>query len=253
MLQVVYTPDVIADGNIEGWIASIVDVTDRRLAETQRDWLITEVNHRVKNTLATVLSIAHQSFKKRRSFEQSISSFENRIRALAQTHTRLAETNWSGVPLQTIIDDEMAPYRTDGNVRAAGPDIRLSPRCALSLAMAFHELATNAAKYGGLSAQGGSVEVKWETDQPARELRLCWVERGGPTVRPPKTSGFGRRLLEKGVASDLEGTVQLHFGGDGVTCLITFPLGRQAAPADEVVAGKLNHLTGEVAPKVIWQ
>jgi PAS domain S-box-containing protein len=233
MLRVVYTPDRTEQGDIEGWIASIVDVTEHRQTESQRDLLIAEVNHRVKNTLATVISIAHQSFKRQQPLDISIRSFDERIRALAQTHTRLAEVSWSGVALRTIIEDELAPYRTNDNVDIAGPDVRLSPKGALSLGMAFHELATNAAKYGALSNKGGSVEVAWEIDGAANEIHLAWTELGGPQVERPDRRGFGCVLLEKALPSDLDGTVKLDFRATGLKCLITFPLDRHAFAATE--------------------
>jgi len=109
-----------------------------------------------------VISIAHQSFSKAPSPDEAQRSFDDRIRALAQTHTRLAEANWSGVSLETVVRDETVPYQHRGrNVRIAGPQIVLNPRCAVSFGMAIHELTTNAAKYGALSTSGGSLEVAW--------------------------------------------------------------------------------------------
>jgi two-component sensor histidine kinase len=237
MLRVVYTPDKTNQGDIQGWIASIVDVTEHRRTESQRDLLIAEVNHRVKNTLATVISIAHQSFKKQQAVDISIRSFDDRIRALAQTHTRLAEASWSGVALETIIEDEIAPYRTDDNLHIVGPDIRLNPKCALSLGMALHELATNAAKYGALSVKNGSIKITWEVIAAGKEGRLRWIEWGGPKVNLPQRSGFGRLLLEKALPSDLNGTVKLDFHESGLACLITFPLdGHGIVTAEKVTA-----------------
>jgi PAS domain S-box-containing protein len=222
----VYTPDKDDRGQVIGWIASIIDVTERRRAEAQRDLLIAEVNHRVKNTLATVISIAHQSFSEDKAFEDAQSSFNSRIRALAQSHTRLADANWSGISLETIIRDETAPYRNSSNVNIVGPGVILNPKCAVSLGMAIHELTTNAAKYGALSAKNGSIQVSWESAPSDKEVRITWIERGGPMVSPPKRSGFGRRLLERALASDLNGTVKLDFRPEGLTCLIAFPLNR---------------------------
>jgi len=223
-LHGVYTPDTDEDGKVIGWIASIVDLTERKRAEAQRDLLVAEINHRVKNTLATIVSIAHQSFSKERAFEESQRSFTDRIEALAQTHTRLAEANWSGMSLETIIRDETAPYRSLDNVRMVGPDVTLNPKQAVSLGLAIHELATNAAKYGALSTKNGLVQVAWEVTIPTSEVRITWIEDGGPTVTPPHLSGFGRLLLERALGSDLNGTVKLDFRKEGLHCLITFPL-----------------------------
>jgi PAS domain S-box-containing protein len=222
-LRGVYTPDKDENGKVVGWIASIVDLTDRKRAEEQRDLLMAEINHRVKNTLATVISIARQSFSKDRTFEVSQKSFTDRIQALAQTHTRLAEANWSGMSLETIIRDEVAPYRGSDNVRIAGPHLTLTPKQAVSLGLAFHELTTNAAKYGALSVKNGRVEVEWEI-APTDEVRLRWIETGGPAVEPPRQSGFGRLLLERALAADLGGSVALSFRKEGLQCLVTLPL-----------------------------
>jgi PAS domain S-box-containing protein len=222
-LHGVYTPDVDENRKVVGWIASIVDLTDRKRAEEQRDLLMAEVNHRVKNTLATVISIARQSFAKGRAFEVSQQSFTDRIQALAQTHTRLAEANWSGMSLDTIVRDEIAPYRGLDNIRISGPGLTLSPKLAVTLGMAFHELTTNAAKYGALSSKDGLIEIGWEF-VGEDEVRLSWIESKGPAVEPPVRSGFGRLLLERALASDLSGSVELSFPEEGLRCVIAFPL-----------------------------
>ena len=215
-----------ADGKPQKLAGVCMDITERKRAESQRELLVAELSHRVKNTLATVISIARQSFSKNRNNDEAHGSFDARIRALAQTHSRLAEASWSGVSFQVMLLDEFAPYRReDGvNVRLSGPPIRLSPKCALTLGMAMHELATNAAKYGALSNKNGSVEVVWQVDPVGRQLRISWAESGGPVVVPPAGSGFGRLLLERALASDLEGSVQLDFAEDGLRCAIAIPL-----------------------------
>jgi len=197
---------------------------ERVRAEQKRDLLIAELNHRVKNTLATVVAISHQSFLKGRSPEEAHHSFERRVRALAQTHGRLAEASWSGVSLEMLVADETAPYRDDrGNVRIAGPRIQLNAKSAVSLGMAFHELTTNAAKYGALSRKEGSLEVTWSVTTD-RELRIRWQECGGPPVQAPQRRGFGRLLLERALRSDLDAEVKLDFAPVGLECIMTFPL-----------------------------
>jgi PAS domain S-box-containing protein len=223
-LHGLYTPDKDEQGRVVGWITSMLDVTERKRAESQRDLLLAEIDHRVKNTLATVVSIANQSFSKDRSLEESRHSFSDRIRALAQTHTRLAEASWSGASLGTIIRDEIAPYRGADNVRITGPDVVLNPKCAISLGLAIHELTTNAAKYGALSSTTGLVEICWQLSSSADEIRLNWAESGGPPVSPPKRTGFGRLLLERVLVSDLRGAVKLEFGREGLTCSIVLPV-----------------------------
>jgi PAS domain S-box-containing protein len=214
----------------------IRDITDRKQADQHRNLLVAELSHRVKNTLASVISVAQQTFRHAQSFKESRNAFEGRIQALAHTHSRLAETNWAGASLQAVLLDEVAPYRSgDGaNTRMTGPNVMLGPKAAVSLGMAFHELATNAAKYGALSSPAGSVEIEWGMLRPEdRQVRIRWTERGGPEVEPPTRSGFGRLLLERGLAHELKGKVQLDFAKEGLKCTIVFPL-----DGDTLTAGR---------------
>ena len=173
---------------------------ERVRAEQRRDLLVAELNHRVKNTLATVVAISHQSFAKGRSPEEAHRSFERRVRALAQTHGRLAEASWSGVSLEMLLADETAPYRDErGNVRIAGPRIELNPKSAVSLGMAFHELTTNAAKYGALSTKEGSLEVTWSVTTD-RELRIRWQEIQRPRGGDARTPRFWAAPARAGAA-----------------------------------------------------
>jgi PAS domain S-box-containing protein len=224
------TPLRDASGKPVGSVSAFVDITERKHAEAQRDLLLAELSHRVKNTLATVISIAHQSFSKGPSIEDARRSFDMRIRALAQTHVRLADANWGGVSVERILLDETAPYRREdgANVRISGPSIVLNPKCAVTLGMAIHELTTNAAKYGALSARDGVVDACWEIAAD-RQLRIRWIESGGPAVTLPKRSGFGRLLLERVLTSDLSGTVDLDFAASGFRCAIAFPLKQHVA------------------------
>lgn len=204
---------------------------ERVRAEQKRDLLVAELNHRVKNTLATVVAISHQSFRNGRSPEEAHRSFERRVRALAQTHGRLAESSWSGVSLEMLLADETAPYRDERNVQLAGPRIQLDPKSAVSLGMAFHELTTNAAKYGGLSTKEGGLEVTWSLTTD-RALRIRWQESGGPVVGAPEHRGFGRLLLERALRSDLDADVRLDFAAAGLECIIVFPLDRFSPSPD---------------------
>jgi PAS domain S-box-containing protein len=216
----------VAAGESRRLAGVCMDITERRQAEEHRELLLAELSHRVKNTLATVMSIARQSFSKRADADSAARSFEARLRALARTHGRLAETSWSGVSLEALFSDELAPYRRDdgANVRLSGPDIVLNPKCALTLGMAAHELSTNAAKHGALSTKDGVVDVGWTLDPADRKLTIRWVERGGPPVAAPTHSGFGRLLLERAVAADLRGDVRMDFSAGGLRCEIRLPL-----------------------------
>lgn len=213
-----------AAGNATRMLGASLDITERKASEAQRDLLVAELSHRVKNTLATVVSIARQSFSKGPSIEQARESFDGRIRALARTHGRLAEGNWTGVDFETMVRDELTPYRRDdgGNMSLSGPHVTLDAKRAVVLGMAFHELATNAAKYGALSVKSGKVSVVWETT-PEGDLKVRWTESKGPAVVQPARSGFGRLLLERVLASDLRGRVDMNFEAGGLRCDIVVP------------------------------
>lgn len=220
-----------SDGKPERMAGVCMDITDRKRADTQRDLLVAELSHRVKNTLATVISIQQQSFSRAASVEEARYSFDARIRALAQTHSQLADGNWEGVSFTTMLLDEFAPYQhEDGsNVRLSGPDLTLNPRCSLTLGMGIHELVTNAAKYGALSTKTGSVDVVWTVDSWSNQLIIFWTEKNGPPVTPPTRKGFGRLLLERALPFDLKGDVKMEFSADGVICKIMLPLDQNAA------------------------
>jgi two-component system, chemotaxis family, CheB/CheR fusion protein len=208
------------------------DISGRKRAEAQRSLLMAELNHRVKNTLATVISIARQSFA-RANVGEALAAFDARIRGLAQTHGRLADTNWESVPLETLFTDEFAPYRQNHsrNVQLDGPLVDLSPKCALTMGLAIHELVTNAAKYGALSTDSGTVDVNWYIDPQDQSLDISWIEKDGPAVAAPQRSGFGRLLLERALVSDLKSDVRLKFDPQGLHCHIRIPAPQYSARA----------------------
>ena len=221
----------IAQGAVQPKLAGVcMDITERKQAEMQRDLMVAELSHRVNNTLATVLSIYRQSFSGSRTPQDASEVFTARIRALAQTHSRLAEASWSGIALETVVLDQLAPYRARGDhtLRVSGPPVALRPKGALTLGMALHELATNAAKYGALSANGGAIEVVWQL-RPDGQLLIHWTEGGGPPVVPPQSSGFGQLLLERALVAELNGDVNLNFTRSGLVCAISVPLREAAA------------------------
>jgi PAS domain S-box-containing protein len=208
------------------------DIADRKKAEAQRSLLTAELNHRVKNTLATVIAIARQSFAGA-EIGEARNTFNARIRGLAQTHSRLAEADWASVSLNTLFTDEFAPYQREGyrNVTLSGTEVELSPKCALTLGLAIHELATNAAKYGALSSEGGIVHVSWSIDPRDKSLDITWTENGGPQVCPPERTGFGRLLLERALAADLQSEVRLDFDPRGLRCRLRIPAPQYQARA----------------------
>lgn len=207
------------------------------LSETleRRKFLLRELDHRCKNTLAAIQSIADQTLRQSSSPEAFVEAFSGRLRALAQAHELLTRESWGSARLAEVLDQALAGFGgVDGvRVRASGPAVALAPEASVAVHMAFHELAVNAVKYGGLGAQGGRVEVSWNIDmaEPERVLTLAWRELGGPPVAPPERRGFGVRMLEVGVARELGGEGRLAFAPDGVVYTLTAPLSNRLALA----------------------
>ncbi|CAN7619734.1 PAS domain-containing protein [Phenylobacterium sp. LjRoot219] len=199
------------------------DVTEQKRAEAHQRLLINELNHRVKNTLATVQSIAAQTLRSAPDLKCAKDAFEARLVALASAHDLLTAQSWHGAPLSDVVARAMTAFEaTPHAISLSGPPIWLSAPRALALSFALHELATNAAKYGALSAVGGRVTIRWSSI--AGELNLRWIERGGPPVTTPTHTGFGTRLLQRGLAHELHGEVTLTFAPEGVHCQIRCPL-----------------------------
>ena len=190
-----------------------------------RDSLTRELNHRVKNTLANVLSIIALTRRRSKSLDDFADNLDGRIRALSATHDLLTESDWGTTPIRDLIVAEMAPYakNADTVLKLQGPDVELAPNDALSLGLAIHELATNAAKYGALSQSGGMVTITW-SKLDDKLARLEWIETGGPTVAEERVCGFGTNLIEKIVAHELRNPVRLEFLLSGVQCTLTIPL-----------------------------
>lgn len=204
------------------------DLTERGMAEQHRLLLMAELDHRVKNTLATVQSIARQTIQSAQSFEEFGAAFDARMVALSQTHNLLMQSRWEGAALHDVVLGELSPFYNDQKPRftIAGGKIELRPRVALALGMAIHELAANAAKYGALSGTSGHIDVAWEVrdNGAGRRLDLSWTESGGPPVVPPQRRGFGSRLIERGLKHELQGEVELEFDPRGVRCIIQIGL-----------------------------
>jgi two-component sensor histidine kinase len=186
-----------------------------------------ELNHRVRNTLAIVMAIANQTLRHASSSAQFRTDFEARVTAMAAAHNLLTASNWEGALLHDIIESVLKPYADNGRqiYKLDGERLRVGPKFALSLLMAFHELATNAAKYGALSSEAGHIVVTWSLTQPpkAPALRIEWREIGGPPVKPRRRRGFGSRLID-GLSAETNGNVDLKFERDGVICTIEVPL-----------------------------
>ncbi|HZZ37266.1 MAG TPA: HWE histidine kinase domain-containing protein [Caulobacteraceae bacterium] len=203
------------------------EIEERQRAQAQQRLLIHELNHRVKNTLATVQSIASQSLRNAANRE-GLELLTARLQALGSAHDLLTRENWEGASLGEIVRVTLAAHGGDGQPRfdIAGPEVRLTPQMALALAMALHELATNATKYGALSNAKGRIRIRWGVTAAADgdELSLTWRERGGPSVQPPRRRGFGSRLIERGLSASLGGRARLSFEPTGLNCEIVATL-----------------------------
>jgi two-component sensor histidine kinase len=213
-------------GQPQGAVSAALDITDRKRQERHRDLLINELNHRVKNTLATVQSFAMQTLRNPKSIAEGRAAFDARLIALSKAHDVLVREHWEGAGLNEVVTEAMAAYAghlDQTRVRAAGPAIRVRPKVALAVSMALHELATNAVKYGALSNGTGQVDIAWDAGDALAGFELRWRESGGPPVAAPRRRGFGSRLIEHGLAQDLGGEVQLQFEPAGVLCTIVAP------------------------------
>lgn len=216
-------------GAFLGYTGCNVDITSAKVAEERQQLLIHELNHRVKNTLAIVQAIASQTLRAPTPLEQAREAFANRIVTLAQAHDVLTRENWAGADLTEIVAEAVRVHEaTDAHrFNVQGPRVRLAPQVALSLALALHELATNATKYGALSNETGGIDITWSVmdEDGSRVLRLEWREHDGPPVAPPTRKGFGSRLIERGIGADIRGDVRLDYRPEGVVCVVTAPLG----------------------------
>ncbi|MGO4388876.1 HWE histidine kinase domain-containing protein [Microvirga sp. 2YAF29] len=232
--RVTITPRQMPNGYYV-WDGLQLDITDHKRAEEHLRLLINELNHRVKNTLATVQSLAAQSFHRpsfrhKEELTAARSAFEARLFALARGHDVLTRENWESANLTDLIAQACAPYRGDPEeakrIETDGPELRIAPPMALSLSMALHELSTNALKYGALSVPAGQVLISWKTMtcSTGQRLILRWEERGGPPVAAPTRKGFGSRLIQDGLARELSGVVQIVYEPSGVVCTIDVPL-----------------------------
>jgi PAS domain S-box-containing protein len=227
-LSVRSSPVRDAEGHLLYLVRVVQEVTERKAAERRQKLLIDELNHRVKNTLATVQSLASQTARSAATPAAFREGVEGRLIALSKAHDQLTMHHWESADLRALLSGALAPYAgASERVVLRGEDFVLRPRAVLTLAMAFHELATNAAKYGALSAPGGRIEIRW---QPVHErdgrslLRIDWTEQGGPPVAEPSQRGFGSKLIEGSIAAELGGSARLFFDPAGLRCEVAIPL-----------------------------
>lgn len=226
------------EGRTIGTISSGDDVTEKREAEARERLLVREVDHRAKNLLAVVQSVVQLT--RGADITDFKDAVTGRIQSLARTHGLLAAGRWEGADLKQLVVDELAPYARgeEGRTAVSGPAFRLKPSAAQALALVVHELATNAAKYGALSAPAGRIEVAWHAQRGS--LALTWRETGGPTVTPPVRRGFGSTVLRNSVERQLRGRVVLDWRREGLVCEIELPIAdtrASGAGSDSVWSG----------------
>jgi PAS domain S-box-containing protein len=212
---------IFENGTATRFIGTIRDISKLKRAELQQQLLTRELEHRMKNTMAMVGAIASQTFRTATTKEEARTIFDARLHALNQAHDVLVQSSWTSAPMPIVVEGALEPHRTgEGRIRTKGPSVDLTARQALSLSLALHELATNAAKYGALSVPGGTIDVTWDctTSGSSRSLCFLWRESGGPVVAPPSRRGFGSRLIESTLSSDFGSSVKVEYRPEGVVC-----------------------------------
>jgi PAS domain S-box-containing protein len=211
------------DGKPDGLIGISMDITDRKADEERLQFLAREVDHRANNLMTIVESIV--ALSRGNSMEDLRTVLRGRIHALATTHQLLAQSHWGGAELRALVEEELSPYslgETPPRVRMSGPEVVLNPASAQAVAMVFHELATNAAKYGALSQRDGSVEISWILE-PIGTVRIRWMEVGGPPVRPPERRGFGTSVITRALQGVVSGKVELDWRREGLVADLLLP------------------------------
>jgi PAS domain S-box-containing protein len=212
------------------------DETRLKVAEEQRVLLLNELNHRVKNTLSTVQSVAEQALRSANVSAEVRADLAERLIAVSRVHDVLVQQSWAGADLEAIVRDTLAPYPTN-RFSIDGPNVRLHPSQAVTLALILHELTTNALKHGALASPAGQVQISWnEALEPGghRHLSLLWREVGGPAVSPPTRKGFGSRLLKQAAVA-MSGSAEVTYEPCGVTCVLSIGLADEALPFEETL------------------
>jgi two-component sensor histidine kinase len=217
-------------------VGVIIDITERKQAEQQRNALNAELDHRVKNVLATVSAVVSHAHQGSGSLAKFVAALNGRIRSMAATHELLSSRQWQGLSLMDLVRRELAPYATRNNTEIYGPDVVLRAEAGQALAMVLHELATNAAKYGALSSKKGRVSVRWDrrlNGQPSR-LVLEWQEIGGPRVIAQGNPSYGTSTIRDLIPYEFGGMVDLVFATEGVQCRLELPADWLSDAADAV-------------------
>jgi PAS domain S-box-containing protein len=231
------SPVLDKDDELVQHFVSFVDLTKHKQEQAQSRMLIDELNHRVKNTLATVQSIVWQALRKSTDAQAMRESIEARLSALSCSHDLLTRENWEGAGLRDIVIDALDPFGVSGALAErliiTGDNIHLPPRVTSALGIALNELATNAVKYGALSNETGAIQISWSivSSTSGDRVTLTWEERDGPPVCPPSRKGFGSQVLERGLAQELEGSTTLDFQPNGLVFTLNFTAPRGSCGA----------------------
>ncbi|MHC2106448.1 PAS domain-containing protein [Methylobacterium sp. CM6246] len=226
------------DGRAVRMIGAMFDISERKRAEEHQRLLTGELQHRVKNTLAMVQAIASQTFRNAADIESAREAFSARLISLGRAHDILTQSSWTQAPIAEVVDGALAVHRGEAvsRIRSSGPDVPLAAKPALALALALHELATNAAKYGALSNEAGTVDLRWHVVHEGDTPRFCltWSEQGGPPIlAQPSRRGFGSRLIERSFAADVGGDVRMTYSPAGLVCRLEAPLASMQETRDE--------------------
>ncbi len=214
------------DGRPQRVVGVNIDITERKRAEEQLRVLVAELDHRVKNALATVSAVVSRTQDTSGATGDFVAALHGRIRSMAATHQLLSGRRWDGIPLSELVHRELTPYATGSNTAIDGPDVTLSAEAGQAVSMVLHELTTNAAKHGALSVHDGRVSVRWHSEPNGNadaRIGIEWQETGGPAVRAPDTSGYGMEVIRDLIPYELGGTVDLAFASDGLRCRLEIP------------------------------
>lgn len=222
------------EGAVCGMVQKALDVTTEVTAERMREIVSREFDHRVKNHLSTIAAIARRTAKSAVSTEAFLADFEARINAMARTHQLLVHGGWDGMTLSDLLESELNPYRQDGHrqITASGPTVELTGKQAQALGMAFHELATNAAKHGAFKDPHAKLDVRWSVDPGENGLEIVWHEDGLYGISEPTSNGFGSTIIETVLPAQVSASVERRFLPSGLRCTIRIP--RETAQAEEL-------------------
>jgi PAS domain S-box-containing protein len=235
------TPLRDSEGRVTGAVNVMIDISERKRSEERQRALMSVLNHRVKNTLATVQALASQTIRGRGIKRDVRAKFVERLFALSRAHDLLTREGWDSADLASVIEEVLAPYH--GRIEVHGKTMRISPKVTVTLSMVLHELAANAKRHGALSVPKGRVALAWtlETGKRGATMVFDWRESGGPPVVEPERHGFGLRLVERSILQELSGAADIAFEPSGVRCVLSFPVGaedaarhQEAAPSERV-------------------